>query len=134
MTTVTLNLPDSLLQRATKIAETMQRSMEEVLADTLLNSLPDVSDAPAYMQAELLDMSRLSDQKLMLISQSYLTTTEQNRLKKLSVIKDLNNQQQQELSLLQQHYGEITLRKAHAYALLSLRAGKPISPKKIGIV
>ena len=31
MTTVTLNLPESLLQRATKIADSLQRSIEDVL-------------------------------------------------------------------------------------------------------
>lgn len=125
MTAITLNLPDSLIQRATQMATSMQRSVEEVLADTLYNALPDVSDAPVHMQAELLEMSHLKNQDLMTIAQSQLSPQEQQTLTELSQSEELSTQQQKQLAKLRQHYGQITLRKAHAYALLSLRGGKP---------
>ncbi len=54
---------------------------------------------------------------------SQLKLVAQKKLEELSQLEPSNEAQQKELSQLQQHYGEITLRKAHAYTLLNLRGG-----------
>ena len=125
MATVVLDLPDAVVQRASKVAQTLHRSLEDVLTTTLTNTLPDVEDVPAHLQTELLQMTWLSDQKLIGIAQSQLSDSEQTQLTALSQRSDnLTVQEQQILRTLRESYGLITLRKARAYALLSLCGGK----------
>jgi len=127
MTTVTLNLPDSVVQSATRMAQVLHRSLEEVLTETLASNLLDVEDVPAEMQAELMRMVWVSDQELLALAHSHLTEAEQAQLASLSERQgSLNQEQQQRLQSLRERYGRITLRKARAFALLSLRAGQPL--------
>jgi hypothetical protein len=127
MTTVTLNLPEPILQRANKAAAVLHRSLEEVLAATLASALPDVEDIPDDMQAELLQMTWLDDRELLNISHGQLPDHEQTQLATLGKRMDrLTDQERQALQALRESYGRITLRKARAYALLSLRSGKEL--------
>jgi hypothetical protein len=125
MTTVTLNLPEPILQRANKAAAVLHRSLEEVLAATLASALPDVEDAPDDMQAELLQMTWLDDRELLNIAHGQMPEHEQTQLANLGKRMDrLTDQEWQALQALREGYGRITLRKARAYALLGLRGGK----------
>lgn len=127
--TITLDLPISVLQRAKKVAQTLQRPLEEVLTLTLSTTLPDVEDAPPEMQAELMEMTWLSDQELWTIAQTRMSDEEQAQLDHLSKRHALGEStpvEQETLQALRQRYGQITLRKARAYALLSLRGGQPL--------
>ncbi len=127
MTTVTLNLPEPILQRANKAAAVLHRSLEEVLAATLASALPDVEDVPDDMQAELLQMTWLDDRELLNISHGQMPDHEQTQLATLGKRMDrLTDQERQALQALRESYGRITLRKARAYALLSLRSGKEL--------
>lgn len=127
MTTVTLNLPEPILQRANKAAAVLHRSLEEVLAATLASALPDVEDAPDEMQAELLQMTWLDDRELLNIVHARMPEHEQTQLTTLGKrIDQLTDQERQTLQALRESYGRITLRKARAYALLSLRGGKEL--------
>ncbi len=124
--TITLDLPISVLQRAQTMAQTLQRPLEEVLTLVLSTSLPDVEDAPPEIQAELMRMTWLSDQELSAIAHSQMSDEEQAQLDDLSQHQVLEPAEQKSLQTLRQRYGQITLRKARAYALLSLRAGQPL--------
>lgn len=127
MTTVTLNLPEPILQRANKAAAVLHRSLEEVLAATLASALPDVEDIPDDMQAELLQMTWLDDRELLNIAHGQMPDHEQTQLATLGKRMDrLTYQERQSLQALRESYGRITLRKARAYALLSLRGGKEL--------
>jgi hypothetical protein len=127
MTTVTLNLPEPILQRANKAAAVLHRSLEEVLAATLASALPDVEDIPDDMQAELLQMTWLDDRELLNIAHGQMPEHEQTQLANLGKRMDrLTDQERQALQALRESYGRITLRKARAYALLSLRSGKEL--------
>lgn len=127
MTTVTLNLPEPILQRANKAAAVLHRSLEEVLAATLASALPDVEDAPDEMQAELLQMTWLDDRELLNIAHGRMPDHEQTQLTTLGKRMDrLTDQERQALQALRESYGRITLRKARAYALLGLRGGKEL--------
>lgn len=127
MTTVTLNLPEPILQRANKAAAVLHRSLEEVLAATLASALPDVEDIPDDMQAELLQMTWLDDRELLNIAHGQMPVHEQTQLATLGKRMDrLTYQERQSLQALRESYGRITLRKARAYALLSLRGGKEL--------
>ncbi len=129
MTTVTLNLPDNIVLRADKMAQILHHSLEEVLTATLANTLPDVGDAPAGMQTELLRMTWLNDRELLQIAQSRLSEKEQMLLASLSERQGAGQavpEEQQAVTELRERYGQITLRKARAYALLSIRGGSPL--------
>ena len=124
--TVTLNLPASVLNRAQKMSQLLQRPLEEVLTLTLSSALPDVEDAPPEMQTDLVEMTWLSDEALWTIAESQMSDEAQAQLADLSQRQDLVAHEQDILQSLRQQYGQITLRKARAYALLSLRGGKPL--------
>lgn len=124
---VTLQLPDVLLQRARLAAASLQRPLEDVLTAALAAALPEVQDAPADMGIELARMTWLSDQELWSIARSAMSDREQEALAYLSELqsqRDLSDSEMTKLDTLRQTYGQVTLRKARAYALLSLRGGK----------
>lgn len=129
MDNVTLTLPESLMRRATETAAVLDRSLEEVLASAIDAALPDVGDAPIDLQRELLQMTWLSNEDLWSIAQSEMSNEMQREFDML-----IEQQQQrtlvagevQKMEAFRREYGRITLRKARAYALLSLRSGSPL--------
>ena len=126
---VTLQLPDGLLQRARQAAATLQRPLEDVLTATLAAGLPDVQDAPADMRVELARMTWLNDTDLWIVARSVMLPKDQEQLRYLSELQSqrtLTEDEETRLQALRRVYGEVTLRKARAYALLSLRGGRPL--------
>lgn len=124
---ITIQLPEAVIERARRAADLLHRPLEEVLTETLSASLPNLSDAPAELQAELTLMTWLGDQELWNIAQAKMSPEEQNQLEELSHHQqNLSALEQEQLEKLRHVYGQITLKKARAYALLSLRAGKPL--------
>lgn len=127
---ITLKLPEPVLRRATETATLLEQSLEEVLAAVIETALPDVSDAPLDLQRELLRMTWLPNDELWSIAKGQMGEEAQQRM------LDLVEQQQQQGAMttqaaqaieeLRKEYGRITLRKARAYALLSLRSGYPL--------
>lgn len=129
MTAITLNLSDQTIKQAQDAALILQKPIEDVLGDFLSAVLPSLQDVPAAMQAELTMMTWFDNQALWQIAQSSMSTSLQDELRKLSVTQEqrhLTPSEQQRLEMLRQEYGRVTLRKARAYALLSLRGGKPL--------
>lgn len=126
---VTLTLPESLMRRAQQAAQSLQRPLEELLTDTLAAALPSVEDAPADMQAELSRMAWLDDHSLWEIARSQIPRSQQEQLHYLTELQSQRPLEQKEGSLLddlRREYGRVTLRKARAFALLSLRGGRPL--------
>jgi len=126
---ITLHLPETVMRRARQTADVLQRPLEEVLTAILAAVLPDVEDAPADMQAELIRMTWLSDRELWAIAQSTMSDEQQEQLRHLTELqarRPLTPEEQESLEALRREYGRVTLRKARAYALLSLRGGRPL--------
>ena len=126
---VTLTLPDSLMRRAQQTARTLQRPLEEMLTDTLVAALPDLEDAPLDMQAELAQMAWLNEAALWAIAHSEIFSNQQETLQTLTDLQSqrvLTQDEQALLKELRREYGRVTLRKARAFALLSLRGGHPL--------
>ena len=124
MTTITLTLPDALMERAGGAARAMHRPLEEVLAAMLDGVLPALDDAPADMQAELVEMTWWDDATLMAAADETLSEAERRRLAQLSAMTPLSDAAREEREALRTEYGTIVLRKARAMALLSLRSGQ----------
>ncbi len=124
MTTITLELPESLALRAGRAAQAMHRPVEEVITAMLDGVLPLLDDVPADMQAELMEMTWIDDDALLSIADATMSDEDQQRLVDLSGRDGLAADEQKELENLQDSYGKLTLRKARALALLSVRSGK----------
>ncbi len=126
---VTLALPESLMRRAQQTARTLQRPLEDVLTDTLAAALPDVEDAPLDMQADLARMAWLDERSLWTFTRSKISPSQQEQLHYLTELQSqrtLRKEEQALLEHLRREYGRVTLRKARAFALLSLRGGRPL--------
>ena len=124
MTTITLELPESLALRAGRAAQAMHRPVEEVITAMLDGVLPLLDDVPADMQAELVEMTWFDDDTLLSIADATMSDGEQQRLADLSGRDALAADEKEELDTLRDSYGKVTLRKARALALLSVRSGK----------
>ena len=126
---VTLRLPAGTMQRAEQSAHALQRPVEEVLTRLVTAALPDVADVPGDMQAELVRMTWLSDRELWDIAHSAMPEEQQRRLRYLTNLqtkRPLTQEEQETLEELRREYGRATLRKARAFALLSLRSGRSL--------
>ena len=129
MTTITLTLPERTMEQAQQAAAALQRPVEEVLRDMLEAVLPAIHDAPAELQAELLRMTWLDTPALWRMARGQMSAEAQAQLQQLTHLqghRPLTSEEQGQLDVLRQEYGRITLLKARAYALLSLRGGEPL--------
>jgi hypothetical protein len=102
----------------------VHRSREEVLTAMLDGVLPSLEDVPSAVQAELIEMTWLDDDALLSIANAVMPVEEQRRLADLSARGVLRGDDAHVLAALQEGYGRLTLRKARALALLSVRSGK----------
>ncbi len=84
MTTITLELPESLALRAGRAAQAMHRPVEEVITAMLDGVLPSLDDVPADMQAELVEMTWLDDDALLSVADATMSDEDQQRLVDLS--------------------------------------------------
>ena len=129
MTTITLTLPERTMEQAPQVAAALQRPVEEVLRDLLVAVLPTMRDVPDHMQAELLRMTWLDSQELWRMAREQMSAAAQAQLQQLTHLqgeRPLTPDEQAPLDALRQEYGRMTLLKARAYALLSLRGGEPL--------
>ena len=127
--TITFRLSDTVLKRAQQAAAILHRPVEDVLAAALDAALPNMDDAPAILQAELAAMTWTTDQELWAIARSAMPKEQQGRLQDLAeqqAKRTLTSDEQNLLEALRNEYGRVTLRKARAFALLSLRGGRPL--------
>jgi len=108
--------------------------LEDVLTATLAAGLPDVQDAPADMRVELARMTWLNDTDLWIVARSIMPPKDQEQLRDLSELQSqrtLTEDEETRLQALRRVYGEVTLRKVRAYALLSLRGGRPLLADRV---
>ncbi len=129
MTTITLTLPERIMEQAQQAAAALQRPVDEVLSDLLVAVLPTMQDVPDDMQAVLIRMTWLESQELWRIAREQMSAAVQEQLQQLTHLqgqRPLTPNEQAQLDALRQDYGRMTLLKARAYALLSLRGGEPL--------
>lgn len=124
MAKITLEFHDSLMERALQVAQAMHRPLEDVITAVLDGALPALEDVPAEIRAELVAMTWLDDQALLSITKAAVSEKDQRRLADLSAREALTAKEQEDLQTLRERDVQMTLRKARAYALLSIRSGK----------
>jgi hypothetical protein len=88
--------------------------------------VPSLDDVPEDMRTELVEMTWWDDPRLMEAADATMPEKDQARMVELSTSGSSSPAQQEELEDLRTDYGRITLRKARATALLSLRSGKQV--------
>lgn len=102
----------------------MDRPIEEVITAVLEGALPSLEDAPEDMRAELAGMAWWDDAALMDAADATIPESQQQRMAKLGGKAPLSDSEAEEIEQLRFDYGKVTLRKARALALLSVRSGK----------
>jgi len=122
---VTLQLPEAIYERVKRTAEATKRPLEDVLLKTIEMALPpSVEDLPLEYHGEFIAMENLSDEELWKIAESKMSPERQRRyslLLRKNQAGTLKNIEKQQLANLGTEARKLTLRKAHAYALLKWR-------------
>jgi hypothetical protein len=107
---VTISLPEEVYQRAQRFSSLLNRDLASVLADTVGSSLPPLSDQVETLPA----IAELSDQAILDLAESRLSTQQDQRLSELLEKQregELVDDDPQELEALMQVYNEGWLRK-----------------------
>jgi hypothetical protein len=107
---VTISLPEEVYQRAQRFSRLINRDLASVLADTVGSSLPPLSDQVETLPA----IAELSDQAILDLAESMLSTQQDQRLSELLEKQregELVGDDPQELEALMQVYNEGWLRK-----------------------
>jgi hypothetical protein len=122
--TVTLELPQTIYQPVSRMAEATNRPVEDLLVRTLQASLPPLDGLPPELVNELVELERLDDESLRQVMVSKVAEDQQRDLNDLldkNQAGALAEQEQQELDRLQREADRVMLRKARAAVLLRFR-------------
>jgi hypothetical protein len=122
----TVTLPEMLYERLAAQAEAVDRSVDEVVLQNLLRTLPPEveDDLPSNLQIELEAMALLSDDGLWQLAQSAMNADKMafyDLLLERYAAGELTPEGQEMLTRLREEADALMLRKAHAYVLLQNR-------------
>ena len=125
MQKLTLELPESLFQQLTRIAELTAQPLESLALQSITGNLPpSVENLPLEMQAELSRMQLLSFNQLLEIAHSQVSVIHSDRhqyLLEKNQQSELTEAEYQELQDLGKIVDRMMLTKAHAWAILRWR-------------
>lgn len=122
--TVTLTLPDSVLQPLKRTAQAMRQPIEELLVTALQASLPALHDLPDELIADLTALETLDNEALWQVMKETVPSETQADLSDLlerQQLDSLSTAEQERLASLQQQADLVMLRKARAAVLLRFR-------------
>jgi predicted transcriptional regulator len=123
--TITVTLPEVLYERVKITAEASARSVEDVCAQSIALSLPELEDdLPSEVRSALAVLPLLSDAELEHIAHSHMTEEQQERLETLAEVqkqRPLTAAEESTLTQLMEEAQRVMLCKAEAYRLLARR-------------
>ena len=122
--TITLTLPDNVLQPVQRVAQATKQSVEELLVTALQAVLPTLEDLPSDVVQHLVALESLDDQTLWRVMLETVPLDQQHQLHDLLLRNQagiLTDSECEQLSLLQQQADLVMLRKARAAVLLRFR-------------
>jgi hypothetical protein len=122
--TITLILPDNVLQPVQRVAQATKQSVEELLVAALQAALPPLEGLPPEVIQHLVALEYLDDQILWRVMLETVPLDQQQRLHDLLVRNQadmLTDVEREPLALLQQQADLVMLRKARAAVLLRFR-------------
>jgi len=131
--TVQIELPESLYQTAIQLAQATNRSLADVLHESLTHSLPPLDDVPPEEAADLAQLSGLDDAALWRAAERALAAEQQDELQNLldrQGAGELTAEEQARLHTLMDEYGRALVRRSHAWLLLARRGYRvPVQQK-----
>ena len=122
--TITLTLPDDVLQPAQRVAQATQQSVEELLVTALQAALPTLEALPPDVVQPLVALESLDDQALWRVMLETVPLDQQHQLHDLLIRHQagtLTDGERGQLAILQQQADLVMLRKARAAVLLRFR-------------
>ena len=124
MRTETVAIPEPIYRQLEQSANIANRSIDEILIQTLQVALPPSPDLPAALANELAEMLWMSDHSLIKATQPSMTKQEQKRLSTLNDTADdrlLTDEEKNEQKQLLAQYERSLLRRSQAFAILARR-------------
>jgi hypothetical protein len=117
-TQITITLPDETYLRAQRFARLANRDIASILADTVIGSLPPMSEQLDTLEAIAIPSTAfLTDSQILVLTELQMEPAQDQRLSELlddQQAKALTEPEVQELESLMQIYREGLLRKATA--------------------
>lgn len=124
MTTVSIQLPDTLFRKLKRAADLTHRPVEEIAATSLEAVLPTTPGLPADVADDLAAMQIFSDAALQAAVEPSMSRAEQRRLEQLNSAAGehaLTTAEQKEQQALIAAYNRSVLRHAKAMSILAQR-------------
>src|SRR5919106_3527122 len=122
--TITLTLPDDVLQPVPRVAQATKQSVEELLVIALQAALPTLEGLPPDLMQHLIALESLKDQALWRVMLETAPLDQQHGLHDLLSRNQagiLTDSEREQLAILQQQADLVMLRKARAAVLLCFR-------------
>jgi hypothetical protein len=122
--TITLTLPDNVLQPVQRVAQATQQSVEELLVTALQAALPTLEGLPPDVMQHLVALESLDDQALWRVMLETVSLDQQHQLHDMLLRNQaggLTESEHEQLAVLQQQADLVMLRKARAAVLLRFR-------------
>ena len=125
MRELTVQLSTQIYRRFEHMAQVINQPVETIVLTSITGNLPpSLDDVPANLRNDLLILQTLDDATLWAVARGKLPPAQQMRLEALLARNSaslLTEAEQEELARLGEETDRLTLRKAHAYALLRWR-------------
>jgi len=122
--TITLTLPDHVLQPVQRLAQATKQSVEELLVTALQAALPTLEGLPSDVMQHLVALESLDDQALWQVMLETVPRDQQHQLHDLLSRNQagvLTASEHAQLVALQQQADLVMLRKARAAVLMRFR-------------
>jgi hypothetical protein len=122
--TITLTLPDDVLQPVQRVAQATKRSVEELFVTALQAALPTLEGLPPDVMPHLVALESLDNQALWRVMRETVPLDQQHRLHDLLLCNQagmLTESEDEQLAVLQQQADLVMVRKARAAVLLRFR-------------
>ena len=122
--TITLTLPDNVLQPMQRVAQATKQSVEELLVTALQAALPTLEGLPPEVVPPLIALESLDDQALWQVMLETVPRDQQHQLHDLLSRNQagvLTASEHAQLVALQQQADLVMLRKARAAVLMRFR-------------
>jgi hypothetical protein len=122
--TITLTLPDDVLQPMQRVAQATKQSVEELLVIALQAALPTLEGLPPDIMPHLIALESLDDQALWQVMLESVPLDHQHKLHDLlsrNQAGTLTDSEREQLAISQHQADLVMLRKARAAVLLRFR-------------
>jgi hypothetical protein len=133
--TITLTLPDDVLQPMQRVAQATRQSVEELLVIALQAALPSLAGLPPDITQDLTALESLDDRALWRVMLETVPLDQQHRLHDLLARNQadmVTDSDREQLAILQRQADLVMLRKARAAVLLRFRGKRVPTLAELG--